>query len=160
MKSKRFAILGASRGLGSAFVKVVLEKNADIKMLLFSRKLKVPSENKNVKCVRADFSKTGDQQNCLKQLHAFQPHGIFYFAGGGPFGHYQKKEWKDHQWSWEVSFCFPAQIIHYAMGNLEQSQMVFIGSNVCEEQPDPMAASYAAGKQPLDSFIHTLKCFG
>ncbi len=140
---ERILALGASRGLGSAVLKRL---NGEI--ISISRK----SES-----LKTDFSKIEDQRKILDSLREMKPERIFYFAGGGPFGEFATKEWKDHQWALEVNFLFPARLLHSVLGNLASvKQIVFVGSLIAEEKPHPLGASYGTGKSALKGLLSSI----
>ncbi len=172
--SERVALLGASRGLGAAFFAELVQSSPKGEALLFSRnelllqrlseteELATNSEFK-VSFKTADFSQTPDQEGVFERLRQFRPNRIFYFAGGGPFGPFEQKSWKDHQWALEVTFLFPARLLHLWMrGEIlppegPPRQFVIAGSHVAEAQPDPLAASYAAAKHALRGLIQSIQ---
>ncbi|MGE3973321.1 MAG: hypothetical protein AB7F59_02210 [Bdellovibrionales bacterium] len=152
--SEKILFLGASRGLGAATLELVRQSLPQVQTLLMSRR---PQEFQGQSMV-ANFSKPEDQKKVLEVLSEFQPTRIFYFAGGGPFGPLQEKEWKDHQWALDVSLLFPAQLIHRCLQTPQNlKQMIFIGSSVAETKPDPFAASYAMAKHGLLGLISSLQ---
>jgi short-subunit dehydrogenase len=159
----KIAVLGASRGLGAALVAHIHKESSESVLLLSSRR---ESELKSLASrldwvVPADFAKTPDQENLLKALHEFQPEKIFYVAGGGPFGNFADKDWKDHSWALEVNFNFPARLLHHSMRDdiLKRSlrQMLFVGSAIAGQKPDPKASSYAAAKHALRGLVTSVK---
>ncbi len=106
-----------------------------------------------------------NQKNILDLYASFLPQELIYFAGGGPYGLFQSKEWKDHLWALEVSFLFPAKLLHFILkheisntsktsnGLKKLDKLIFIGSSVCEDSPDPKATSYSASKHGLKGLI-------
>jgi short-subunit dehydrogenase len=161
--SERYAILGASRGLGAAFVRHVVKQNPAADWLLISRKApllerlasEIPGSRE---VVIADFSKREDQEKVLSHILSFGPSRLIYFAGGGPHQLYQSAGWKDHLWALEVSFIFPARVLHQSlMLQRETKQIVFIGSAIAESSPDGKAASYAAAKHALKGLVSSVR---
>lgn len=139
--------LGASRGLGASVVKR-LSENANLEVVSVSRKADK---------FKLDFSKPDEQKKVFELIREVQPTRIFYFAGGGPFGKFADKEWKDHQWSLEVNFLFPARLLNHVMkNNLGLKQIVFVGSLVAENKAHPMAASYGAGKSAMRALLESV----
>ncbi len=162
MKKRKIAILGASRGLGRAIAIKSLDMASEI--LLVSRKENLLNEIKmkapqKTHILRADFSQEDSQKRTLLELQNFQPQILFYCAGGGPFGNFETKEMKDHLWTWNVNFLFPAEIFHFVLrGNIQNLEhIVFIGSQIAESNPDPGAASYAAAKHALKGLITSIQ---
>lgn len=156
--SVKVAVLGASSGLGFEVTKVLLGKGMDL--WVGSRKANVVwgSEVDGIVALSADFSKKLDQDSVLDSLNQFQPDFIVYVAGGGPFGVYSQKQWKDHLWAFEVSFIFPARLMHFVRNKMPcVKRMVIVGSKVAENAPDPLAASYCAAKHALRGLITTLE---
>ncbi|MCB0343411.1 MAG: SDR family oxidoreductase, partial [Bdellovibrionales bacterium] len=93
----------------------------------------------------------------LIKLNEFQPEQIIYVAGGGPFGRFHDKKWKDHEWAWQVSFLTPARLLHWAGGQKQLKQFIVIGSSVAEDNPDPNAASYASAKHALKGLVTSVQ---
>ncbi len=145
--NEKWVLLGASRGLGLAFSKLALATYPNIDLFLASRSIN-----------GFDFSNTELFELYAEKIADFKADRIFYFAGGGPYGPYSKFEWKDHLWSFNVSFGFPAYLLNY-LGKLDSKilQMVFVGSSIAETQPDPNAAMYCASKHALRGLITTLQ---
>lgn len=146
-ENERILVLGGSRGLGKALVEQFQSQNIFVKSL--SRKSEI----------QADFAKSETWPEILNQIDKLQPTRIFYCAAGGPYGEFQKFDWKDHVWSFKVSFEFPAFLIHSVLKNPITSlqQFCVIGSSIAENQPDPGAASYCAAKHALKGFVSTLQ---
>jgi short-subunit dehydrogenase len=145
-KNESILILGGSRGLGKALFNEFLA-------------LDIPIENRSRKTVPAfDFSKPENWNSIFEQIVQHQATRIIYCAGGGPYGPYSRFDWKDHQWSLRVNFEFPAFLILNLLKNPPPNlkQLVFIGSQIAENQPDPGAASYAAGKHALKGLVTSL----
>jgi short-subunit dehydrogenase len=139
---EKLIALGASRGLGATVVKKLQNK---FEVIALSRK----SEKH-----KFDFSKNDEQLKVLEFIRHKRPQRIFYFAGGGPFGRFADKEWKDHQWALEVNFLFPSRLLHYVLANPGNvKQLVFVGSLIAENKAHPMGASYGAGKSALRALI-------
>jgi short-subunit dehydrogenase len=161
--TERFVIMGASRGLGREFVKKGFLHFASSHWLLISRKSALLNDLVSVnpefaRSVTADFSKPEDQESSLAEISAFRPTRLIYFAGGGPFGKFEEKSWKDHSWCWEVNFLFPARIVHQTMRSLPSlKQIVLLGSQIAEDKGDPMAASYAASKHALRGLVRSVR---
>ena len=149
MERQRWALLGASRGLGKTFLKLIDRKQNLEKLLFISRKealMKALSKELQTPHLYevCDLS----QNAPLETLKRFSPHKIFYFAGGGPFGPFSKKEFKDHMWAWHVNFLTPAKILHHFL-ETDLQQMVILGSHVAETGGDLYSASYTSAKKAL-----------
>jgi short-subunit dehydrogenase len=147
LTNEKWVLLGAGRGLGLAFSLLVKQRYPDIQMFMASR-----STN------GFDFSKTDLFELYSEKISEFGADRIFYFAGGGPYGPFEKFDWKDHLWSLNVTFGFPAYLLNY-LGKQTAAikQMVFVGSSIAESQPDPHAAMYCASKHALKGLVETLK---
>lgn len=146
-ENERVLVLGGSRGLGKALVDH-FQTN------------KISVESLSRKSVHSfDFSKTESWPEIVEKIRALQPTRIFYCAAGGPYGDFQKYEWKDHAWSLRVTFELPAYLIHQLLKapltNLKQVSV--IGSSIAENQADPGAAMYCAAKHSLKGLILTLQ---
>jgi len=159
----RIAILGASRGLGWTTYRHLLELQSDADYFLSSRKIEQRRNEitGNTVLFVQDFSKPEIDPEFLKALEEFHPTRLIYAAGGGPYGAFQSKNWADHMWALNTSFLYPAQLLHQILGSLklwpDLKQIVFIGSDIAENKPDPNAASYAAAKHALKGLISTVQ---
>lgn len=159
----RIAILGASRGLGAELAQHIHKEAPDSVLLLSSRKeapLKILARAGDWVAV-SDFSNTDQQEKLIATLRDFKPETLFYVAGGGPFGAYEGKEWKDHLWAMEVNLLFPARVLHALMAEVELRgairKIVFVGSAIAGQRPDPKASSYAAAKHGLRGLITSIQ---
>jgi short-subunit dehydrogenase len=160
--SSKFLLLGASRGLGAATYKQLLLQYPEAEFLLSSRKIlaheNLKAEKTNL--IAQDFSKTPMNQNFLAQAQSFQPTHVIYFAGGGPYGNFADKKWSDHLWALNTTFLYPAELLHQMLSQKQNwprlMQVILIGSSVAENQPDPLAASYAAAKHALKGLVSTV----
>lgn len=148
-----YFLLGASRGLGFEFGKRLQQEGK-----VFSYSSRKP-EQSFTNWNSMDFSKTEMWQDYLSVIENSKASTIIYFAAGGPYGLYQEKNWSDHLWALNVSFLFPARLIHFCLSQRwsKLEQIIVIGSLIAESKPDPMAASYCAGKHALRGLIETLK---
>lgn len=91
---------------------------------------------------------------------SFSKTRIFYFAGGGPYGAFSKKKFSDHMWAMNVSFLAFASILHFVVSqnsNLNDLQIIAIGSAVAESKPDYQAASYSAAKHALKGLVSSIQ---
>ncbi len=170
--AKKIAVLGASRGLGRALKLEISANEANSKaggeirgaqFLLAARneeKLGLLKSQQDL-TFACDFTKTEDQARLLNALIEFQPTHIFYVAGGGPYGRFESKKWADHAWALELNFNWPARMLHTIMSHLPEyknlKQIVFVGSAIAGQGPDPMAASYAAAKHALRGLITSVR---
>jgi short-subunit dehydrogenase len=147
-------IVGASRGLGRAFVAELDKINPNLNIFLASRKNPNAGQHQFIKF---DASKPDDQQSLLKFIDEVKPQRIYYFSGGGPYGEFKNFEWKDHEWALQVNFLAPAKILHHALGQPgEIMQIGFVGSLIAENNAHPMGASYGAAKSALLSLISSV----
>lgn len=147
IQTEKWVVLGAGRGLGFSFSKTVKSLYPDIKLFLASRSVN-----------GFDFSKTDMFEFYAEKIADFSADRVFYFAGGGPYGAFSQFDWKDHLWSLNVTFGFPAYLLNYlGKSSAKIKQMIFIGSAVAEDNPDPNAAMYCASKHALKGLISTLK---
>lgn len=146
-KQENWSLLGASRGLGFEFSKLVPTLDKEIALFLASRSIN-----------SFDFSKADLFEYYCEKIAETNPQRIFYFAAGGTYGPFQKYAWKDHLWTMNVDFNFPAFLLRYFL-NRKQSlkQMVFIGSEIAESRPDPNAAMYCAAKHALKGLVSSVQ---
>jgi short-subunit dehydrogenase len=153
---EKVAIIGASRGLGAQLLRAV---PATIPILAVARNEDRLSQlqkkmGAHVQICAVDVTKDFDK--LLTSLRTFQPTRIFYLAGGGPHGDFQKKAWKDHVWAWEVTFLAVARLIH-ALLNDTPPQIILCGSAVAESDGDAKASSYASAKHALKGLFESLR---
>lgn len=146
MAQEKWILLGAGRGFGLSFSKLVKMRYPALSLFIASRTVN-----------GFDFSKTDLFEYYAEQIVDFGADRIFYFAGGGPYGPFSNFEWKDHMWSMNVTFGFPAYLLNYlGKQHSRLRHLVFIGSAIAESQPDPGAAMYCASKHALKGLIETL----
>lgn len=144
-KNEHWVLLGASSGLGRSFLEWGTQNHPEILFTSISRKTD-PS---------FDFSKSDSWETLVQHLSKIQPTRVFYFAGGGPYGAFREKAWKDHEWAWRVSFFCPAYLLHHLQDSVLK-QWVFVGSAIAESSPDPFAVSYASAKHALVGLLSSL----
>lgn len=154
----RWVLMGASSGLGRAFLEI-LSHQETVEILSLSRRAQAGFQ---VEARSFDFAKIENWGPILDEIEKFQPERIVYFAGGGPHGRYDQKKFSDHQWAFKVSFEFPAYLLHRILENANRSEssvkkICFIGSSIAESSADPLAASYAASKHALKGLIDSIK---
>ena len=155
MRKEKLAILGGSRGLGAALVKNL--KNRGHEIFMVSRKNS--SEDIN-NWLSSDFSQKTQWPQLIQKLDEFQPEILIYCAGGGPYGIFGNKSWRDQEWSLAVTFECPAFLVwEWCRAQTLKSvqKLIVIGSSVAESQPDPQAAMYCAAKHALKGLIESLK---
>lgn len=153
----RGVIFGASRGLGREFLKLAQDSSEFNELLVISRKSPLSLTEKS-RFLSVDLSDPTQQLECLTSLGVYSPSRVFYFVGGGPYGLFQEKKWNAHQWALEVSFIFPARLIHFIKSNCpEVGQLVLVGSAIAENKADPMAASYSAAKHALRGLVYSIR---
>lgn len=144
-ESENWVLLGASSGLGRSFFEWTKEIHPKIVLTSISRKTDPAF----------DFSKSEGWEALVCHLSKIQPTRVFYFAGGGPYGAFREKAWKDHEWAWKVSYLCPAYLL-YHLQEPSLKQWVFVGSAIAESNPDPCAASYASAKHALVGLLSSL----
>lgn len=153
--NEKWILLGARRGLGKSFLD--LAATHPIKILASSRIIEPQATAENIEIHRADFSSKESWPQLLEHFWKFSPTRIFYFAGGGPYGRFEDKAWKDHEWALRVNFEFPAFLLYQALRTKEIQQITLIGSSIAESSPDPLAASYSAAKHALKGLVSTVQ---
>ena len=158
-------ITGASSGLGEAFLKTLLTKNSKVpsKIICASRRpihaeliQAFTKKDSLLEHLKIDLSKSGDVDNLLTFLSNKSINRFLNFAGGGPYGDYSSKQFKDHEWAFNVNFLAPAKIAHALLNQKKFMQCVLLGSAIAEAKPDPMAAAYSASKHAIKGLFSTL----
>lgn len=163
---EKIAILGASTGFGNALAHEFHKK--DYHLFLSSRKeelllntaTKFNSTEKITDFFVADFTNKEDQENLFLKLNEFAPDHIIYCAGGGAYGNFEDKKWNAHQWTFELNFLFPAKLLYHCLNDVKLSglqNIIFIGSQIADNKPDAMAASYCASKHALRGLITSVQ---
>ncbi|MGZ3721799.1 MAG: SDR family NAD(P)-dependent oxidoreductase [Bdellovibrionales bacterium] len=157
---ERVIVLGASRGLGGELVKYI--SAAGLPVIGFGRKLTPLEALRDIYPTfdfqLADFSTPKGQDDAIRFLLEGNYSKVICVAGGGPYGPYQERAMKDHQWAWEVSFHFQARLIHAMLvADRRQEQLILVGSAVAESEPDKLAASYCAAKHALKGLVTTVR---
>lgn len=158
IQNEKIAVLGASRGLGREFVHALAQGSTDVDLFLTSRKEEslrglaeeVRGSFRSVRVEAYDFSKPGEQEGLLELLWDWNPDRLIYLAGGGPHGEFFQKNWRDHQWALEVSFLFPARLLHRFR---DVRQLAFVGSAVAENSTNNLSSSYGASKVALRNLL-------
>lgn len=151
-------LLPVTGGLAEAFYRITNKSQ----LFLVSRRNQEqvrrlqPKADKPLDIHPCDFSKPDQVEHLLSSIPTDQPFRVIYFAGGGPFGSYFDKSFKDHQWAYQVSFLTPSRLLHWAGQQPQLKQMCFIGSAIAESDADPFAASYCAAKQALRGVIQSI----
>lgn len=159
---KRFALLGASRGLGWATYQTLQNYYKNSEFLLSSRKIQARQSEvsaANTTLLSQDFSKLPVQLDFIQSLKKFNPTDVIYFAGGGPYGAFSEKKWSDHQWALNTTFVYPAELLHVLLKEEWASlrNFILIGSSVAESKADKYAASYAAAKHALKGLVDSIQ---
>jgi short-subunit dehydrogenase len=167
LSDERIVILGASRGLGYSLAYQLLDQTS-ANLWLSSRKIDQLAQGtafanapSRVNLVAVDFTNATAIVTILQHLSSYRPTRLFYCAGGGPFGIFQEKPWHSHLWALQLNLLFPAQLLHSLLSerlllfkNLRQ--IIIIGSSIAENNADPGASSYSAGKHGLKGLLHSL----
>lgn len=149
-------IFGGSGGLGQALAKELLlfKSESHLKAYNFSRR---PSNfDYDIKC---DLSKTKESLEIFKkQFEELNPTAIFFLAGGGPFGSFVDKEFKDHEWALNVNFITPLAMIHHAQLVSKVSlTLICIGSQISETKAHKNGLAYGAAKSAMSASVRTLQ---
>ncbi len=161
MKHK-VVVLGSHKGLGYHCVKSLLALDSVDKVLGFSRFESGDFvHDEKYQFYAYDFTKVyGHQelfQNLWHVLQEFKPTHIIYCAGGGPYGLFKDKAWKDHEWALKLNFLFPAHLLWHLSQNLEPCSFTFVGSAIAESSTgDAMGPSYTAAKWAMKGLIRSI----
>ncbi|MCC6276803.1 MAG: SDR family NAD(P)-dependent oxidoreductase [Oligoflexia bacterium] len=173
-------ILGASRGLGRSLTRYLSTHFPKVESLtLLSRKQELLEQAaqdarsltnpdgrsinhkiNNVQTCAVDLSNSQEVEKLTQKLGSEAPDLVLYVAGGGPYGSFAEKQWKDHHWSLQVGLLSPMRLVHGWLEGRAQNRsgrFVIVGSRVAGLNPDPGAASYAAGKHGLVGFVGSLQ---
>lgn len=158
------AFLGCSRGLGKEVCLAMNARQVPKFSLLASRSLHALEQlgqnlNHRFQIAKLDFATQNSVVAILDEIHRNKISRVFYFAGGGPYGLFPSKEWKDHMWSLQLSFLTPVEILFQLLADARfehVQQIVVVGSLVADSKGDPHAASYAAAKHGLRGLVESI----
>lgn len=136
-------IFGASSGLGSCL-------NQLGECWTVGRRA-VANSSRHFSC---DFSKPEQVANLIEVLKVEIDRGIkiktvYFCAAGGPWGTFLAKEWKDHQWSIQVSLLSPLRVMHELARLVPQCRFILFGSEIAQRthsEAEACASSYVAAK--------------
>ncbi len=180
----KVTILGASRGLGRALALSIpanFRKGLPRHVVLASRKIGALNEvaaellamepppgrpeetgDLSVTSVAADLTKPDD----IHKLKEFivDSDVVVYCAGGGCYGPFQDREWKDHSWTLRLNLETPAELCHFWLKNFKgkknpesHPRFIVVGSRIAGLNFDQKAASYAAGKHGMVGLIGSMQ---
>ena len=154
---ENIAILGASRGLGLELAKQL--KSSEQLFLAARNTESLNAQFSTPHMVQSmDFTHEAQWENFFQQLKSYKVQRIIYCAGGGPYGGYPKKAWKDHMWAYKLNFLFPAFLLHSCLKESKLFQhFIYVGSDICEAKPDPNAASYSASKHAMKGLLTSIQ---
>lgn len=141
-------IIGGRRGLGLAIAQ-------EWRRAYPLDRVKVSSRRPEAQVI-CDLSSEKSVEDLLLFLDTEKPQRVFCVAGGGPYGEYVSKQWKDHRWALEVCLMAPLRIAHHCLQAPWCEQLVFVGSAIAESSPDRHAASYSSAKHGLIGFLKTV----
>ena len=156
MRKEKVAILGGSRGLGAALVKLLRSRGHEV----FMASRQASTEVELSHWLATDFSQKINWPSLTQKINENQSEILIYCAGGGPYGKFGEKAWRDQEWSLAVTFECPAFLAwEFCRAETLKSvkKLIIIGSSVAESRPDPQAAMYCASKHALQGLLGSLK---
>lgn len=147
----KVAVIGASRGLGR---ELCLQMKDQVEVWAVSRKIAPLKElsqvmGRSFTYVSFDITKERDISALFLSLDQFHPDKIMMTVGGGPYGPFEKRDFKDHEWAMQVTYTIQAHVAHWCLSKPRKPQLIVVGSSVAEDKADPGAASYSAAKHAL-----------
>lgn len=152
-----YFLIGASRGFGYSVYQSLYKRGE--KVQICSRK----NPNQISSHFSFDASKDEEFAKLCQKIEEYSPEAIVYFPGGGPWGLFHEKTYKDHEWAFRVTFLTPSKLLHWVLAEKKGGRMAslrqvcFIGSSIAESQVDPNAASYCAAKHALKGLVTTVQ---
>ncbi len=162
---EKWVLIGATKGLGFSLAQWLMEnKHVAAENILVIGRSTMP--NTAIPFYACDLSNSDNWPSLIERITLFSAQRIIYFAGGGPFGQYGDKNFKDHQWAWNVTYMAFAYLLHAmlkkkstaaATASVTARQIIAIGSAVAERAADPGAASYSAAKHALKGLIQSVQ---
>ena len=158
MEKERVAFLGCSRGFGrSVCLSMNRENPLGFSLLVSRKKEKLKSLSRQIKgnseIVTGDLTKKSEILSLIEIVKGRKINRLLYFAGGGPYGAFISKEWKDHLWAFQLNFLTPAFLLNQLLDCKEIRQMVFVGSLIADKKPDCWTASYSSAKRALMTLV-------
>jgi len=155
---EKILIIGGRRGLGGAVSQLWRQQFPNHEIIATTRREDLRKGwNPGFETHICDLS-VGDDVNRLADLiKEWQPTRFFCFAGGGPYGSFVDKEWKDHVWALKVSLLNPLRLTHDFLRVSPEGQVILVGSAIAESEGDSNAASYAAAKHALKGLVSSVK---
>lgn len=167
---KNILILGGGRGLGRGLaltipqifksqppsqVQLVGRKEQYLQATLEEFKRSAPVIQANIQI--ADLTRDEDIKDLQRKISDYDM--VVYSAGGGCYGEFDSKEWKDHLWTLKLNLETPMTLCHSWLNSRASAERCFVivGSRIAGMNPDPFAASYAAAKHGLVGFVGSLQ---
>lgn len=155
----KIAIIGASRGLGR---ELCLQIKDQAEVWAVARKMAPLKELNQIMgssftYISLDVTKDRDLTAMLAGLDQLHPDKIIMTVGGGPYGPFEKRDFKDHEWAMQVTYLVQARVAHWCLNKPRKPQLIVVGSSIAESQADPGAASYSAAKHALLGLHKTLR---
>lgn len=147
-ENSKVFIIGGRRGFGKSIGEAWIQRMPHAKLVTTSR---IVGAN-----YIFDLAKEESVSTLLKTLDEEQPQTVICAAGGGPYGEFANKEWKDHSWSLSVTLLSPMRITHHLLRSAYCRQIILIGSAIAEHEADKYAASYCTAKHGLKGFVSTV----
>ncbi len=155
MRKEKVAILGGSRGLGAALCQALQTRGHQV--LTVSRK---PSPlGSNTDWFSSDFSQKNQWPSLIEKINENQPEILIYCAGGGPYGKFGDKAWRDQEWALTVTFECPSYLAWELCAGknlMSVRKFIMIGSSVAGSSADPGASMYCAAKHALSGLVACL----
>lgn len=152
-----YFLIGASRGFGHAVYQALHRRGETVQVCSRKNPNQIPFH------FSFDASKEEDFLKLCDSLQKTEPEVLVYFPGGGPWGLYSEKSYKDHEWAFRVTFLTGSRLLHWVLAEKRGGalpklrQICFIGSAIAESQIDPKAASYCAAKHALKGLVTTVQ---
>ena len=158
---KKFAIIGATRGLGRAVFEALAASGQS--GLLVARNAteleKMAALNEGWSYIKADMTKPEARGEIMQAISSMDLVSVIYCSGGGPHGDFYTKNWKDHRWAIELNFAAPAELLHFlgSKNKTAQHQFVYVGSAIAEGTDETEGASYVASKRAMVGLLGSLR---
>jgi short-subunit dehydrogenase len=153
----KYFLIGASRGFGYSVYQALQKRGEAVQVCSRKNPNQIPLH------FSFDASKEEDFSKMCESLSKADPEVLIYFPGGGPWGLFSEKSYKDHEWAFRVTFLTASRLLHWVLAEKRgdkmprMKQVCFIGSAIAESQIDPRAASYCAAKHALKGLVTTVQ---
>ncbi len=159
--TEKIAFIGLGRGVGLSVLRQLEKDSASREILVLQRKDVAGLESSEQKSLSlqweaCDLNREDSVQSAIATLKAWQPHRVWVFAGGGPFGDFGECAWSAHAWALQVSLSSLLHLGYETLALPSVQQFIATGSLVADTM-DLRGSSYAAAKAGLRAWLQSVQ---